>query len=105
MSAKDTAAAYTDEAQSKLDKAIAGAEDMLTQAAAATGDKAAELRERALEQLQSLRASMLDARATAMDKGKAAAYATDDFVHDNPWRSMLAAGAIGVAIGLLIGRR
>lgn len=105
MSAKQSTAQMADEAQSKLNKAIAGAEDMLTQAAASTGDKAAELRDRALDQLKTLRESMSDVRSTAVDKGKAAAYATDDFVHDNPWRSMLAAASLGVAIGLMIGRR
>jgi len=105
MNAKATAASLADATQSDVDKAIAGAEDMLTQAANATGEKAAELRGRALEQLKALQERLKDAHSTAVEKGKAAAHATDDYVHDHPWRSIVAAASIGVAIGLLIGRR
>lgn len=95
----------SDTAQSEVDKAISGAEDMLSQAASATGEKAAELRDRALQQLKALRERLGDAQEVALKKGKAAAIATDDYVHDNPWRSILAAASVGVVIGLLIARR
>ena len=103
MNAK--ASALADDVQSDVDSAIAGAEDMLTQAANATGDKAAELRARALEQLKALQARLKDAHGVALEKSKAAAHATDDFVHENPWRSIVAATSVGVVIGLLIARR
>ncbi|MCZ7654646.1 MAG: hypothetical protein M5R42_10755 [Rhodocyclaceae bacterium] len=52
-------------------------------------------------------------RATAWPKRKPpwrkktrlVARATDDYVHDNPWRSIGIAAGIGLVIGLLIGRR
>ena len=105
MNAKASASTLTDDVQSDVNKAIAGAEDMLTQAANATGEKAAELRGRALEQLKALQARLKDVQSTAVEKGKAAAYATDDYVHENPWRSIVAAASIGVVVGLLIARR
>jgi ElaB/YqjD/DUF883 family membrane-anchored ribosome-binding protein len=105
MTAKSTATAYTDDVQADVNRAIAGAEDMLTQAANTTGEKAAELRGRALEQLKALRSHLKDAQSVALEKSKAAAHATDDFVHDNPWRSIVAAASVGVVVGLLIGRR
>ena len=86
-------------------KAVSGAEDMLTQAANATGDKAAELRSQALQQLKALRERMNDAQEAALRQSKAAARATDEYVHENPWRSILAAASVGVVVGLLIGRR
>ena len=104
MNAQSIAAA-ADAAQSDVQSAISGAEDMLTQAANATGEKATELRNRALEQLRALRERLHDVQQTAVEKGKAAAHATDDYVHDNPWRSILAAASLGVVVGLLIGRR
>lgn len=103
MNAK--ASALNDDVQSDVNQAISGAEDMLTQAANATGDKAAELRARALEQLKSLQARLKDAHGAALEKSKAAANATDDYVHENPWRSIVAAVSVGVVIGLLIARR
>ena len=105
MNAKATASSLADDAQTDLNRAIDGAEDMLTQAANATGEKAAELRGRALEQLKALQSRLKDAQASAVEKGKAAAYATDDYVHEYPWRSIVAAASIGVVVGLLIARR
>jgi ElaB/YqjD/DUF883 family membrane-anchored ribosome-binding protein len=105
MNAKATADQTADEIQSDVKRAISGAEDMLAQAAAATGEKAAELRGRALEQLKLLRESLADAQATALKKGKEAALATDEYVHENPWRAIVAAAGVGVVIGLLIARR
>ena len=102
MNAQTTLAA---DVESDVNKSISGAEDMLAQAATFTGEKAAELRGRALEQLKALRERLHDAQSTALQKGKDAAHATDDFVHDNPWRSILVAASLGVAVGLLIGRR
>ncbi len=104
MNSKATAT-DTDDIESDVHKAISGAEDMLVQAANATGEKAAELRGRALEQLRALREKLADAQHTALEKGKAAAHATDDYVHDHPWRSILAAASLGVVVGLLISRR
>ena len=93
------------EIESDVSRAISGAEDMLAQAATATGEKAAELRGRALEQLRALRDRMHDAQAAALRQSKAAARATDDYVHDHPWRAIGVAAGVGVLIGLLIGRR
>jgi ElaB/YqjD/DUF883 family membrane-anchored ribosome-binding protein len=103
MNAK--ASALADDVQADVNNAISGAEDMLTQAANSTGDKAAELRGRALEQLKALQGRLKDTHAVALEKSKAAAQATDDYVHENPWRTIVAAASIGVVVGLLIGRR
>lgn len=104
MNAKVTAT-LADDVESDVSKAISGAEEMLTQAASATGEKAAELRGRALEQLKALRERLADVQRTAVEKSRAAAHATDDYVHDHPWRSILAAASLGVVVGLLISRR
>ena len=93
------------EMESDVSKAISGAEDMLSQAANSTAEKAAELRGRALEQLRALRGRLQDAQAAALRQSKAAARATDDYVHDHPWRSIGIAAGVGVLLGLLISRR
>ena len=105
MNAKFSASTTADHVQADINRVIAGAEDMLTQAASATGDKAAELRGRALDQLKALQTRLKDAQAAALEKGRAAAEVTDEFVHENPWRSIVAAAGVGVVIGLLIARR
>jgi len=105
MTTYPTVDEMSDASQTAVNKALSGAEDLLTQAANSTADKAAELRTRALEQLTALRHRLQDAQAAAVEKGQAAAHATDDYVHDHPWRSILAAASLGVVVGLLISRR
>ncbi|MDP5009301.1 MAG: hypothetical protein NWQ13_10075 [Glaciimonas sp.] len=39
-----------------------------------------------------------------MEKGKHAAHATDEFVGDNPWKAVGVAAAIGLLVGVVIGR-
>ncbi len=94
-----------DQLSNDVQKALRGAEDMLNQATAAGGEKGAELRERALGQLKALREKLQDAQDTVLTKGKAAARATDDYVHDHPWKAIAAAAAAGVVVGLLLNRR
>jgi ElaB/YqjD/DUF883 family membrane-anchored ribosome-binding protein len=101
----EKSATMISDAEAAVGKAISGAEEMLTQAASATGDKAAELRGRALEQLKALRERLQGVQSSALETGKAAAQATDDYVHDNPWLSVVAAASLGVVIGILIARR
>lgn len=90
--------------ESQARSALAGAESELDQAAATSGEKAAELRERARAQLKVAREKLAQAGDKAIRHGKAAARTTDRYVHDHPWRVIAGALAAGVALGLLINR-
>jgi ElaB/YqjD/DUF883 family membrane-anchored ribosome-binding protein len=67
--------------------------------------EAKALRDRIRDRLDGAKERMLDAQHEAVQRAKAAATATDDYVHDNPWQAMGVAAAIGLALGVLIGRR
>ena len=84
---------------------IADAEEILRATASQAGEKVSELRERIQERLRDAKVRLADAEAAIVDKTKAAARATDDFVHDNPWRAVGIAAGAGLVIGVLIGRR
>ncbi len=84
---------------------IADAEELLQITSSQTGDKVAELRARVAENLRVARAKLSDADAAIRDKAREAARATDDYVHENPWRSIGIAAGAGLLVGLLIGRR
>jgi len=45
------------------------------------------------------------ANMEVIEKSKAAAKATDTYVKDNPWKAVGLGAAVGVVLGLLIGRR
>ena len=76
---------------------------------AATADDAnggiAELRSRVQASLSHAKDGLIDAQAAVVDKAKAAAKATDGYVHDNPWKSVSVAAGVGLLLGILIGRR
>lgn len=80
-------------------------EELLREAAVSTGDKAAELRDTALTSLKRARETLVDVQDNVVERGRKVARATDDYVHDNPWRSLGVAVAAGFVIGLLINRR
>ena len=75
----------------------------------ATGNQAEgeakALRARIRERLDDAKERLADAQHEALRRAKAAATATDDYVHDNPWQAIGVAAAIGLAVGVLIGRR
>ena len=84
---------------------VADAEELLRATAGQAGEKVVEMRGRIQEHLSTAKDSLAEAQVAVVDKAKAVGRATDDFVHDNPWRSVGVAAGIGLIIGLLIGRR
>jgi ElaB/YqjD/DUF883 family membrane-anchored ribosome-binding protein len=88
-----------------LSAVLAEAEEMLKRAAAETGDKARDLRSQVETKLLRAKLRLQEIEGEAVDRAKAAARATDDYVHDNPWQAIGIAAALGVAIGLLLNRR
>lgn len=80
-------------------------EALLQQAGTATGAQAYELRERAATKLRAGQEKLRSVQANAIEKGRAAAQASDTWVRDHPWQAIgLAAGA-AFLIGLLVSRR
>jgi len=57
------------------------------------------------ENLRLAKERLYDFQENAVEKTKAAARATDDYVHENPWKSIAIAAALGVVVGLLLNRR
>lgn len=84
---------------------VADAEALLKATANTGGEKLAEVRAKAQESLNIAKAVMNDAQAAVLVRTKAAAKVTDVYVHENPWRAIGFAASVGVAVGLLIGRR
>ncbi len=84
---------------------IMDTEELLRATAGQAGDKIADLRLKAQDHLTAAKIKLADAETMVVDKAKAVGRATDDFVHDNPWRAVGFAAGIGFVAGLLIGRR
>jgi len=84
---------------------IADAEELLRATAGQMGEKAVVARERIQESLRGAKEKLARAEEVVVDKTKAAARATDDYVHDHPWGAVGIAAAVGLVIGMLISRR
>jgi ElaB/YqjD/DUF883 family membrane-anchored ribosome-binding protein len=84
---------------------INDAEALLKATANQTGDKLTAARAKVEESLQVARARLAEAQSAIVAKTKAAAKATDAYVHENPWNAVGIAAAVGLLVGILIGRR
>ena len=84
---------------------LADTEQLLKAVAAESGEKLAALRPRIEENLRSAKARLAEFEQAASDKARAAVEATDGYAHEHPWRIASVSALVGVALGLLIGRR
>jgi ElaB/YqjD/DUF883 family membrane-anchored ribosome-binding protein len=73
------------------------------------GDKANALRHKVEKNLNAAKERLRGLEDAVMERTKATARATDEYVHENPWQTVgIAAGlsiVFGVVIGLLLHRR
>ena len=84
---------------------IADAEEILRATAGQAGEMVGDVRAKIQDRLADAKVKLADAEALVVDKAKAAGRAADDYVHDNPWRSVGIAAGVGFVIGMLVGRR
>lgn len=101
----DSATETKDQLVSNLRRVVSDAEDLLAATAGQTDSKITELRARVKENLSMAREKLADADAVVRARARQAAAVTDEYVHDNPWSSIGAAAALGILIGVLLGRR
>jgi ElaB/YqjD/DUF883 family membrane-anchored ribosome-binding protein len=90
---------------SDMKSVIADAEDMLQATADQAGDKIANMRARIQERLKGAKLRLAEAEAALVAKTRAAARATDTYVHESPWTAIGIAASVGLLVGLIIGRR
>ncbi|MCB2007841.1 MAG: DUF883 domain-containing protein, partial [Rhodoferax sp.] len=81
---------------------IADAEDILQATADQAGEKVATLRARIEERLRGAKLRLGEAEAALVAKTRAAARATDNYVHESPWTAVGIAAGVGLLVGLII---
>jgi ElaB/YqjD/DUF883 family membrane-anchored ribosome-binding protein len=84
---------------------VSDVEHLLGSATSLTGEDLDRLKSRLKARIASARASVLDAGSAVADRARTGAKATDHFVHARPWQAVGIGAAVGVLIGLLLGRR
>jgi len=69
------------------------------------GDKANALSAKMESNLKAAKDRLRQIEESAIETTKTAVRATDNYVHENPWRAIAVAAGIGAVIGLLLNRR
>jgi ElaB/YqjD/DUF883 family membrane-anchored ribosome-binding protein len=94
-----------DKLMADLKVVVADAEELVKLTAGTAGDKLADVRSRLAGGLADIKLKLGDLEAVVVERTKQVARATDDYVHENPWRSIGAAAGAAFLLGLLVGRR
>lgn len=80
---------------------MGGVEELLRATAHLSGEGLSATRAKVGEQLEDLRDALGEAQTYATAQAKAAAVATDRYVHRYPWQAIGVAMAAGIALGYL----
>ncbi len=84
---------------------LADTEQLLKAVVGQSGEKLAALQPRIEQGLRNAKAQLAEFELAAREKARATVQSTDDYAHDHPWRIAGFSALVGVALGLLIGRR
>ena len=88
-----------------LKAVISDTEELLKATAGQAGERVHAARTRAEETLRSAKQRLAELGEAGMEQAKAAAKATDNYVHENPWPAVGVAAGVGFLVGLLLGRK
>jgi ElaB/YqjD/DUF883 family membrane-anchored ribosome-binding protein len=95
----------TDKLMQDLRVVVGDAEDLIKATAGQTGERVQQVRARAEESLRVARVRLEQAGTNAAERAVLAAHGVNDQVHEHPWGTAAIAGAVGLALGILIGRK
>jgi ElaB/YqjD/DUF883 family membrane-anchored ribosome-binding protein len=94
-----------DQLVSDLKTVIQDAEAWLRHSGQLTGDEFKAAKAKFERTLIKAKDDIIRLEETVVEKTKATAKATDEFVQENPWKAVGVGTAVGVVIGLLLARR
>lgn len=84
---------------------VGDAEELLRATSHQVGEGAAAARARIQENLHAVKEHLADAETAVIERTRQAAKATDQYVHENPWKAVGISACLGVIVGILIARR
>ncbi len=84
---------------------ISDAEELLRATANQAGEQISAARERIQDSLYRAKVKLAEVEGVVVDSTREVARATDDYVHDHPWRAVGIAAGVGLIVGLLVSRR
>jgi ElaB/YqjD/DUF883 family membrane-anchored ribosome-binding protein len=94
-----------DQLMSDLKTVIQDAESWLRNGSQMTGEELQAARAKFERTLTNAKTGLIELEETVIAKTKEAAKATDEYVQENPWKSVGIGATVGLLVGLLISRR
>lgn len=91
-----------DELLNDFNKVVTETQGLLDSMTSATTEKTAALRASLEKRLKATKERLTELQETAVQRTTAAAKATDEYVHENPWQVVGVATGVGIVIGLLL---
>ncbi len=84
---------------------VADAEALVAETAGDASDRASAARRRAAGSVESARARLVEIEDDLKKRAQAVKDDATQYVQDNPWQSIGVAAAVGIVVGVLLGRR
>jgi len=84
---------------------VTDVEDLIKKVANVNDEEIAEIRAKVEQTLAKAKTAAKDGVANVRGYARDARAATDEYVHESPWSAIGLAAAVGVVIGILVGRR
>lgn len=88
-----------------LKTVVTDAEQWLRQSIHLTGEELLAAKDKFERTLRIAKDDLIKIEETVVAKTKEAAKATDEYVHENPWKAVGIGAAVGLVVGMLIARR
>ena len=94
-----------DQLMSDLKSVVSDAETWLRNSNLLTGEDLQAAKAKFERTLVNAKDTLVGLEESVVERTKATAKATDEYVHENPWRSIGMGAAVGVIVGMLIARK
>jgi ElaB/YqjD/DUF883 family membrane-anchored ribosome-binding protein len=94
-----------DAARDEIDEFVDEMIDLLSGARDRGKEDLTDLRATLQGRAQRLKEGALKGQADLRAAAESAAARADEYAHENPWQAIAAAGAVGIVLGMLLGRR
>lgn len=92
-------------AASEFQHFLADIEDLIKETTTLTGEDLSRAKEKLSNRLAEAKESVQEVGSAVAQRGRRAASATNDYVHDQPWKVIGASAAIGLLVGFALSRR
>ena len=97
--------ASRDKLMADLKLVFGDAEELLKLTAGDASGKLTDVRARLSDNLGAAKTRLVEVERAVVEKTKEVAKATDDYVHENPWKAVGVAAGVAFLLGMLSSRR